>query len=84
MVANPGRYLVDAEHPEKTADCARCGGPFVSRYWVLGRQYNRFCEACGLRNLHDGLGLPTPPQLIDPHSLRPTLSQREFQAELRK
>jgi len=46
--------------------------------------WSRHCEMCEYRNLHDGLGLPTPPALIDKYSLRPALTDRDYQNQLRQ
>lgn len=61
--------------------CKRCGKSFIHQPEQLT---TRFCEMCECRNLMDGLGLPTPPSIVDPYSKHPTLSEREFQNELRK
>jgi len=64
--------------------CKRCGQPF--KPWSMGADDTpcQCCPACAVRNLHDFLGLPTPPELVDRHTVRPTLSQWEYDRELRK
>ena len=63
--------------------CPRCGKPFNPRpteLKVIG--LTRFCEECMCRNLMDGLGLPTPPEMLDKYSKYPTLTRREFNKKL--
>jgi len=40
------------------------------------------CDSCSFKNLIDALDLPTPPNLLDPHSKNPTLSAEEFHRQL--
>lgn len=40
------------------------------------------CPECGMRNLFDGLGMSTPPELLDRHTRKPTLTQEEFRKSL--
>jgi hypothetical protein len=60
--------------------CKRCEKPFTPRPIHLGgtKRMTRMCEDCQFRNLMDGLGLPTPPCLLDRHTKVPTLSEREY------
>ncbi len=37
-----------------------------------------------VRNLFDGLDMPTPPELLDRHTKHPTISEREFKIQLSK
>lgn len=62
--------------------CPRCGNPFEPiKLKALGKM-SRFCDTCGLRNIIDGLDMPTPPELLDSHSKIPTLTEEEFQRKL--
>ena len=63
--------------------CKRCGKPFEPEpldipTWPM----TTCCDTCRMRNLFDGLDLPTPPDLLDIHTKWPTLSQDEFQTKL--
>jgi hypothetical protein len=64
--------------------CKRCGEPFEPRLLERLQKMSTHCGVCEARNLFDGLDLPTPPRFLDRHTKRPTLSEREFQAELQK
>jgi len=35
-----------------------------------------------MRNLFDGLGVPTPPEFLDRYTKHPTLSEEEFRRKL--
>ena len=63
-----------------SAICKRCGEPFESATIDAGTLQIKLshCETCQTRNFMDALNLPTPPELIDMHSKRPTLSEREY------
>lgn len=68
----------------KTALCKRCGEPFNPKPTKLKTTpMTRCCETCSVRNIFDGLDLPTPPELLDRHSKLPTLSEAEFRRKLR-
>lgn len=67
-----------------TMTCRRCGQPFKPWSMGDGKEPPKCCPSCAMRNLHDALGLPTPPELVDRHTVRPTLSQWEYDRELRK
>lgn len=59
--------------------CNRCGEPFEPRPTRLKKLgMTRCCEKCQFRNLMDGLGLPTPPDMIDRHTRHPALTQDEY------
>lgn len=64
------------------AYCRRCSKEFIPAWLdALGRP-SRFCGTCMLRNLYDGMNLPTPPDLLDRFTTRPTLSEAEYRREL--
>lgn len=66
-----------------TAICRRCGEPFTPEPTGLKNMpLTRCCDPCKLRNLHDGLDLPTPPDLLDKHTKHPTLTKEEFYRRL--
>ena len=76
-------YLANNK-PPKPNICKRCGRPIAAEWiYELGR-WREFFEVCQCRNLHDGLGLPTPPELLDKFSLKPALSERDFKKQLRE
>lgn len=62
--------------------CKRCGGDFGERYSSVICPESGVCAVCEMRNLLDGLGMPTPPSLLDAHSKYPTLTDEEYLAEL--
>lgn len=63
--------------------CKRCGKPFKPE-WLDGlKKWSACCNVCGVRNLFDGLGMKTPPELLDPHTKDPALTEKEFQKSLR-
>lgn len=66
----------------KLSICGRC-----ERVFVVGRdqiaESEKFCGQCQARNVLDGFGLPTPPELLDPHSRQPALTEGEFQKLLK-
>lgn len=65
--------------------CKRCGKPFTPRRTPLKtRRWTQCCDVCGVRNLHDALGLPTPPELLDAYTKHPTLTKREYAEKLSK
>lgn len=55
-----------------TAICKRCDKPF-DPLWMDGQTPRLCCGACAFRNMLDGLGLPTPPALIDKFTKHPLL-----------
>ena len=67
-----------------STNCKRCGQPFESVLLDAINQMSTCCKLCSMRNLHDGLGLPTPPELLDPHSKDPALTEEEYQRKLKK
>lgn len=68
---------------EETKLCLRCGAPFIPRKTSLKTlPLTRHCDTCGCRNLFDALGLPTPPELLDKHTIKPTLTESEFLRKL--
>lgn len=40
------------------------------------------CEDCQFRNIMDGLGLPTPPEMLDPHTKDPALTDAEYRKKI--
>ena len=68
--------------------CVRCGRPFNAKMLpkflrkVTPDGRDRHCDTCQTRNLFDGLGMPTPPELLDKHTLKPSLTDRDFQQQL--
>lgn len=58
--------------------CIRCGATYRPMWLVELKQWNRCCATCSVRNLMDALGLPTPPNLLDAHTKKPTLTQDEY------
>lgn len=69
----------------KMANCKRCGQPFQPQPTKLKTiKYTRCCDTCKVRNLFDGLDMPTPPEFLDKYTKHPTLSEREFKIELNK
>lgn len=59
-------------------ECPRCHRDFVPHPAAEYKGDTKFCDACRYRNLMDGLGLPTPPAMVDPYTRRPTLTQAEY------
>jgi hypothetical protein len=64
--------------------CKRCGKDFEPTLLKALNKLSTHCITCMCRNLHDGLGLPTPPELLDKHTLKPTLSEEEFMRKLQE
>lgn len=60
--------------------CKRCGQSFEPVFQKVLGGYTTCCEPCSMRNVLDGLGLPTPPELLDPYTKKPTLSRAEYRA----
>ena len=65
-------------------NCKRCGATFEPEFIKSLKKFHSFCPTCRTRNLFDGLGLPTPPILLDRHTKRPTLTKAEFSKEIAK
>lgn len=67
----------------KRKRCKRCGQLFKpKRLPVKTIPWSTCCDVCGLRNLFDGLGMPTPPELLDPHTKIPSLTKAEYVKKL--
>ena len=64
--------------------CNRCGNPFKPEWVPVLKQWNRCCSVCSVRNLMDGLGLPTPPELLDAHTKKPTLTNEEYHRKMER
>lgn len=62
--------------------CARCGRPFNPMGTAFKGRKMRCCTNCQARNLFDALDMPTPPELLDPYTKNPTLTDREFRKKL--
>lgn len=61
------------------AKCQRCGKPFKPKPNKMSATgMTRHCSACQVRNLFDGLGLPTPPEFLDRHTTIPALTGEEW------
>ncbi len=81
-----------AQHPLKAPGgkspgdislCLRCGNPFTPEPTRLKTiPMTRHCQRCHTRNVLDGLGLPTPPELLDRFSRNPALSKAEYYRKL--
>lgn len=67
---------------QPTATCKRCGKLFVPTL-RFGKRLSTCCDNCSFRNLMDGLGMPTPPELLDKHTKVPTLSDEEYRRKLK-
>lgn len=70
-------------------DCFRCGKPFDEQEVRFAMKLKslreiRFCEMCMFRNLTDGLGLPTHPDMLDRYSKHPTLTEEEYRKKLKE
>lgn len=61
-----------------TATCKRCGKVFIPRPLPTLAALASCCGGCQLRNLLDGLGLPTPPAMLDRWTKRPCLTEEEY------
>lgn len=64
--------------------CKRCGEPFEPVLLEAINKMSTCCEVCTYRNLTDACGLPTPPELLDPHSMDPALTEEEYQKKLKE
>lgn len=68
-----------------TDKCKRCGATFTPKPTGLAvTKMTTCCETCQCRNIFDGLGLPTPPEMLDPYTKIPTLTDAEYRKELHK
>lgn len=63
--------------------CKRCGATYPPFYLDGIKTWCSFCSTCMMRNLHDGLGMPTPPELLDRHTKKPTLTNEEYWRKMR-
>ncbi len=59
--------------------CKRCGAPFPAEWCDSLHKPWSCCTTCRVRNIFDGLGMVTPPELLDKHTRRPALTQRQYQ-----
>ena len=68
----------------KPTHCPRCNEPFDSKITKIKKFsfWAKFCENCQYKNLIDGLGLPTPPELLDIYTIWPTLTREEYKKAL--
>lgn len=67
----------------KKKTCKRCGKLFTPERTRLRKMpFTRCCDTCKVRNLTDGLGLPTPPELLDRYTRVPTLTEEEYRRKL--
>lgn len=64
--------------------CRRCKTFFNPVLLPAINKMATCCETCRLRNILDGLDLPTPPELLDCHTKHPTLTSQEFAREINK
>lgn len=58
--------------------CKRCGEEFEKEPNPLDGKPYTCCVQCRFRNLMDGLGMPTPPEMLDPFTRIPTLTKSEY------
>lgn len=66
-------------------NCPRCGKPFVpERTKLKTLPWTRHCKVCRVRNMFDGMDLPTPPDLLDEYTKNPTLTGEEWRTKLRE
>jgi hypothetical protein len=76
------RFITGAKISQAQSICLRCGKPFYPR-WLDGlNKWNSCCRQCGMRNLLDGLDMPTPPIMLDAKTKHPTLTDAEFDQKL--
>ena len=66
----------------RSKNCQRCGKPFEPEWRHQIGYWSRCCTVCGARNLFDGLGMTTPPALLDKFTLHPTLIEAEYRKSL--
>ena len=62
--------------------CKRCGQPFQPEFLDALKRFSTCCMDCMYRNLTDACNLPMPPEMLDPHTKNPTLSEDEFRKKL--
>jgi hypothetical protein len=62
--------------------CGRCGKPFTPEFVEIPNRLSSMCDTCKVRNIFDGLGMMTPPELLDEHTTLPALTQDEFKRSL--
>lgn len=62
--------------------CLRCHQPFDPSQSFSFNGPPKFCADCQVRNLFDNCDIPTPPELIDPHSKNPALTEDEFRKKV--
>lgn len=67
-----------------TLICPRCNKHFIPEWIDVLAEWESFCGDCLARNLFDQMGFGTPPGLLDKYTLKPTLTEEEFQRNLRK
>lgn len=61
-----------------TANCKRCGQPFEPKKLFKSKLLQRMCDDCQYRNLMDNMDFPTPPEMLDPFTKIPTLTDDEY------
>ena len=66
----------------KPAVCGRCRKAFIPEWNDLMKRPTTMCETCRVRNIFDGLGMMTPPEMLDEHTLRPALTDSEFRRSI--
>jgi len=65
--------------------CPRCGDPFVPKPTkLLTIKFTRFCETCLVKNLFDLMALPTPPELLDKHTVDPCITEEIYFKKLKE
>lgn len=62
--------------------CKRCGKLFIPEPLFKSGKLPLCCDDCCVKNLTDALGFPTPPDMLDRHTLRPTLTEAEYDEEM--
>jgi len=73
----------NANHgPAVITPCQRCQRPFMPEWNDRLGFFSRCCKTCSVRNFFDGLELPTPPELLDRHTVHPTLTDEEWRRKL--
>jgi hypothetical protein len=64
--------------------CPRCGRVFTPEWVKVLGCWGKFCDDCGFRNVMDGLGLPTPPSMLDRFTTNPALTREDYYRQLNK
>ncbi len=64
--------------------CKRCGKRFKPTMLKAIRKKSTCCEMCQVRNVLDGLGMATPPALLDRHTRRPMLTDEAWRKEMER